>query len=62
LSLIYIRLRDEVKQRRKEARQCMVAVKDFLIQRGFGVVTEPHGWLGIFSFKVAAHSRAPENV
>lgn len=55
-SLTYIRLKDEVKQRRKEARQCMVAVKDFLIQRGFGVVIEPHGWSGILSFKMAAHS------
>jgi epoxyqueuosine reductase QueG/GNAT superfamily N-acetyltransferase len=54
-SLTYIRLKDEVKQRRKEARQCMTAVKSLLAQRGFGVVTEPHGWSGILSFKMAAH-------
>jgi epoxyqueuosine reductase QueG/GNAT superfamily N-acetyltransferase len=54
-SLTYIRLKDEVKQRRKEARQCMVGVKNLLMQRGYGVVTEPHGWSGILSFKMAAH-------
>jgi len=54
-SLTYIRLKDEVKQRRKEARQCMVGVKNLLMQRGLGVVTEPHGWSGILSFKMAAH-------
>jgi epoxyqueuosine reductase QueG/GNAT superfamily N-acetyltransferase len=54
-SLTYIRLKDEVKQRRKEARQCMTAVKNLLAQKGFGVVTEPHGWSGILSFKMAAY-------
>jgi len=54
-SLTYIRLKNEVKQRRKEARQSMTAVKDFLTQRGYGVVTEPHGWSGILSFKMAAY-------
>jgi epoxyqueuosine reductase QueG len=54
-SLTYIRLKDEVKQHRKEARQCMVAVKNLLAQKGFGVVTEPHGWSGILSFKMAAY-------
>jgi len=54
-SLTYIRLKDKVKQRRKEARQCMTAVKNLLVQRGFGAVTEPHGWSGILSFKMAAY-------
>jgi epoxyqueuosine reductase QueG len=53
-SLTYIRLKDEVKWRRKQARGCIDAVKGFLQQRGYNVVTEPHGWSGILSFKMAS--------
>lgn len=53
-SLTYIRLKDETKWRRKQARGCIDAVKNFLRQRGFNVVTEPHGWSGILSFKMIA--------
>lgn len=54
-SLTYIKLKDEIKQRRAEARLCMEAVKNHLTERGYKVVTEPHGWSGILSFKMAAH-------
>jgi epoxyqueuosine reductase QueG len=54
-SLTYIRLKDEVKWRRKQARGCIEAVKSFVQQKGFNVVTEPHGWSGILSFKMAAY-------
>lgn len=54
-SLTYIRLKDEVKWRRKQARECLDAVKSLLQQKGFNVVTEPHGWSGILSFKMAAY-------
>jgi epoxyqueuosine reductase QueG len=54
-SLTYIRLKDETKWRRKQARGCIDAVKSFLQQEGFNVVTEPHGWSGILSFKMAAY-------
>jgi epoxyqueuosine reductase QueG len=54
-SLTYIRLKDEVKYRRKQARGCIDAVKNLLQQKGFNVVTEPHGWSGILSFKMAAY-------
>lgn len=54
-SLTYIRLKDEVKLRRQEARGCIDAVKNFLQQKGFNVVTEPHGWSGVLSFKTAAY-------
>jgi epoxyqueuosine reductase QueG len=54
-SLTYIRLKDETKWRRKQARGCIDAVKSFLQQKGYNVVTEPHGWSGILSFKTAAY-------
>ncbi|MGA3193091.1 MAG: hypothetical protein ABSD73_11380 [Candidatus Bathyarchaeia archaeon] len=54
-SLTYIRLKDEVKWRRKQARGCMDAVKSLLQQKGFNAVTEPHGWSGILSFKTASY-------
>jgi epoxyqueuosine reductase QueG len=53
-SLTYIHLKEEVQWRRKQARGCIDAVKDFLVQEGFSAVTEPHGWSGILSFKMAA--------
>lgn len=55
-SLTYIRLKDETKQGRLEARRCIEAVKNQLIRSNFGVVTEPHGWSGILSFKMASYS------
>ena len=54
-SLTYIKLKDAVKQRRKEARGSIEAVKNFLIEKKFKAVTEPHGWSGILSFKMAAY-------
>jgi epoxyqueuosine reductase QueG len=54
-SLTYIQLKDEVKWRRKQARGCIDAVKSFLQKKGYNVVTEPHGWSGILSFKMAAY-------
>lgn len=54
-SLTYIKLKDVVKKRRKEARGCIEAVKNFLIEKNFKAVTEPHGWSGIISFKQAAY-------
>lgn len=54
-SLTYIKLKDEVKQRRIETRRCIEAVKKFLMEKEFKVVTEPHGWSGILSFKMAAY-------
>jgi epoxyqueuosine reductase QueG len=54
-SLTYIRLKDEIKWRRKQARGCIEVVKSFLQEEGFNVVTEPHGWSGILSFKMAAY-------
>jgi epoxyqueuosine reductase QueG len=54
-SLTYIHLKDEVKWRRKQARGCIDAVKNFLQQEGFTAVTEPHGWSGVLSFKMVAY-------
>ena len=54
-SLTYIKLKDEVKQRRTQARECIEAVKSFLAKENFKAVTEPHGWSGILSFKTAAY-------
>jgi epoxyqueuosine reductase QueG len=54
-SLTYIKLKDEVKLRRKDARQCIEAVKNLLVERRFKTVTEPHGWSGILSFKMACY-------
>ena len=53
-SLTYIHLKEEVQWRRKQARGCIDTVKEFLVQSGFSAVTEPHGWSGILSFKMAA--------
>lgn len=54
-TLTYIQLKDEVKWRRKQARSCIEAVQNLLHQRGFKAVTEPHGWSGILSFRMAAY-------
>jgi epoxyqueuosine reductase QueG len=54
-SLTYIHLKEEVQWRRKQAKGCIYAVKDFLAQKGFSVVTEPHGWSGVLSFRMAAY-------
>jgi epoxyqueuosine reductase QueG len=54
-NLTYIRLKDEIKQGRTEARPSIEAVKSFLMQRGFKAITEPHGWSGVLSFKMAAY-------
>jgi epoxyqueuosine reductase QueG len=54
-SLTYIKLKDEIKDLRKEVRGCIAAVKNFLIENNFKAVTEPHGWSGIISFKQAAY-------
>ena len=54
-ALTYIKLKDAVKQRRTEARRSVVAVKNFLAEREFEVVTEMHGWSGVLSFKMAAY-------
>jgi len=54
-SLTYIQLKDDLKWRRLKARGCMDAVFEFLRQKGWKVVTEPHGWSGIISFKMAAY-------
>lgn len=54
-SLTFISLKDETKWRRKQAKGCIVAVKDFLQQKGFNVVIESHGWTGVLSFKTAAY-------
>jgi epoxyqueuosine reductase QueG len=54
-SLTYIRLKDTVKMQRAKARRCIEAVKNLLTANDFKVVTEPHGWSGILSFKMAAY-------
>jgi epoxyqueuosine reductase QueG len=54
-SLTYIQLKDEVKWRRKQAKECIDAVKGFLQQKGYNLVVEPHGWSGILSFKMVAY-------
>lgn len=54
-ALTYIKLKDGIKQLRTEARECIEAVKNYLIERNFKAVTEPHGWSGIISFKQAAY-------
>ena len=54
-SLTYIKLNDDVKQRRRVARRSLEAVKNFLIESELKAVTEPHGWSGILSFKMAAY-------
>jgi len=55
-SLTYIRLKEETKEGRKQARQCIDGVKNHLAKRGFKAAVEPHGWSGILSFKRTAHS------
>lgn len=54
-ALTYIKLKDEVTQRRTNARKCIETVKNFLMNEDFKAVTEPHGWSGILSFKMAAY-------
>ena len=54
-SLTYIKLKDEIKQLRRKTRQSIEAVKNVLVERDFKAVTEPHGWSGILSFKMAAY-------
>src|SRR3989337_532400 len=54
-SLTYIRLKDEVKQKRQQARQCIEKVKNLLLEKKFKVAIEPHGWSGIISFKMASY-------
>ena len=54
-SLTYIKLKDEIRQLRRETRQSIEAVKKILVKRDFKVATEPHGWSGILSFKMAAY-------
>jgi epoxyqueuosine reductase QueG len=54
-ALTYIKLKDEVKQRRTEARRSVEAVKNFLTEREFEAITEMHGWSGVLSFKMAAY-------
>jgi len=54
-ALTYIRLKDEVGRRRKQARGCIDDAAELLRRRGFKTVTEPHGWSGILSFKMAAY-------
>jgi len=53
--LTFIKLKDEVKWLRRQARRSIEAVKQFLIKKGFKAVTEPHGWSGVLSFKMAAY-------
>ena len=54
-SLTYIKLKGDLKQLRAEARKCLPAVKNFLTKNGFKAVTEPHGWSGVLSFRMAAY-------
>lgn len=54
-ALTYIKLKDEVGQRRTVARKSVEAIRSFLVEKGFKAVTEPHGWSGILSFKMAAY-------
>jgi len=54
-SLTYIKLKDEVRQQRTQARKCIEATKNSLLAKNFKAVTEPHGWSGILSFKMAAY-------
>lgn len=52
---IFIKLKDEIGSLRKEARESVEAVKNFLMKKGFLAVTEIHGWSGMLSFKMAAY-------
>ena len=54
-SLTFIRLKDETKWRRKEAKSSIDSVRNFLQQKEFNTVTESHGWTGVLSFKLAAY-------
>jgi len=54
-SLTYIKLKNEVTQRRTQARKCIEAVKSYLVEKNLRAVTEPHGWSGILAFKMAAY-------
>jgi len=54
-SLTFIKLKEEVRQRRIEARKCIQEVKRFLVERQFNAAVELHGWSGILSYKRATH-------
>jgi len=54
-SLTYIKLKDQVRQLRREARRSVEAVKTYLTDSGFNAVIEIHGWSGILSYKMAAY-------
>jgi epoxyqueuosine reductase QueG len=54
-SITFIKLKNQIKQFRKDARKCIETVKDFLTGKGFHCVVEPHGWSGILSFKMVAY-------
>lgn len=54
-TLTFIKLKDAVKEGRKEARRSVEAVKNLLTERGFKSITEMHGWSGFLSFKTAAY-------
>ena len=54
-SLTYIRLKDEVKFRRMQAKGSIDAVRSFLKQNGYTAVIESHGWSGILSFKMVSY-------
>jgi len=54
-SLTYIKLKEDLRQHRAQARKCIEAVKESLVEKGFRVVAEPHGWSGILSFKMASY-------
>ena len=54
-SLTFIKLKEEVRQRRIEARKCIQEVKNFLAKKQFNAAVELHGWSAILSYKRAAH-------
>ena len=54
-SLTYIKLKGDLKPLRVEARKCLPTVINFLTKNGFKAVTEPHGWSGVLSFRIAAY-------
>ncbi len=54
-TLTFIKLKDAVKERRKEARRSVEVVKNLLTERGFKAITEMHGWSGFLSFKMTAY-------
>ncbi len=54
-SLTYIRLKDEVKHGRIQARGSIEAVKNYLRENSYNAVYEHHGWSGVLSFKMASY-------